>query len=269
MNTERPDPTNIFKNHKPSATELDLMNGIDVWNQYVLPRDKTISEQAERIKELDNLVHLLNQYDIGEVLPSHVVDLFNSMLKIDPVTDKFVNAIRTPIDILNEVSRYEYGMDFFKLSDSLASSHVAQSAMQIYNRELIVLNNNLRNKVDQSIEVLESVKSALEFYKLNFETSTSLYVKVTDFITDYAKNNDGWISVKERLPDEGQIVLSFGDGKRASLSEFSAGIFYRYIDNVPGDRLMSIYYDKITHWRPLPEPPKTDNAKNKPERHEG
>jgi hypothetical protein len=64
-----------------------------------------------------------------------------------------------------------------------------------------------------------------------------------------------WISVEDELPEDGQIVLCFGIGKIASMSMYGDGIFVRYIDHIPSDRNITIYYDKVSHWQPLPKPP--------------
>lgn len=63
-----------------------------------------------------------------------------------------------------------------------------------------------------------------------------------------------WISVKERLPEGGQRVLTFGPIYR-SVSEMlfikQPGKNYYYLD---GGRLVEPTF--ITHWMPLPDPPK-------------
>jgi hypothetical protein len=64
-----------------------------------------------------------------------------------------------------------------------------------------------------------------------------------------------WIKVADRLPNIDQVVICFGDGKRPSVAIYT-GVFERFIDPVPNDRIMRVYYDKITVWMPLPEPPK-------------
>jgi len=70
-----------------------------------------------------------------------------------------------------------------------------------------------------------------------------------------------WIDVKDRLPDEGQTVLTFPyyvvcmfgiDGERSGF----AGKFSNYISGI-GD------VETLPHprfWMPLPDPPKTVNT---------
>ena len=61
-----------------------------------------------------------------------------------------------------------------------------------------------------------------------------------------------WISVKDRLPEDGEIVLVCG----------SRGGVYTAVHNKPGQyrdwhKLNSkTHYCDPTHWTPLPEPPK-------------
>lgn len=74
-----------------------------------------------------------------------------------------------------------------------------------------------------------------------------------------------WISVKDRLPEENQIVLtSCEQGKmfllRKVSEEFLGGtLFWKYCcgydkDLVDGES----YCYEITHWMPLPAPPKEE-----------
>jgi hypothetical protein len=68
----------------------------------------------------------------------------------------------------------------------------------------------------------------------------------------------GWISVRNRQPtksDEYLVVITYGDNYSIGIAEFV---------NFPGDGFWRIGKDsvllpdfmKITHWMPLPEPPK-------------
>ena len=62
-----------------------------------------------------------------------------------------------------------------------------------------------------------------------------------------------WISVKERLPDDGVDVL-ITDGKNRDVS-FCQPTYY----DDSKEWFIRIYFGhfgKITHWQPLPEPPK-------------
>jgi hypothetical protein len=66
-----------------------------------------------------------------------------------------------------------------------------------------------------------------------------------------------WISVKDRLPTEGTSCLAFFE------SGIIDSVYYcqnsRFLLGLEG---IESLYSNVTHWMPLPEPPKdTDNIK--------
>lgn len=62
-----------------------------------------------------------------------------------------------------------------------------------------------------------------------------------------------WISVEDRLPKQWETVLVFCDGIRSTDFISSTGRWYEHID-----------HDSVTHWMPLPNPPKgEDDEKQK------
>jgi hypothetical protein len=65
------------------------------------------------------------------------------------------------------------------------------------------------------------------------------------------KPNSEWISVKDRMPEEGVDVLVYG---YIYLNRKGADV--DFVDRESGD---FFYYDEgeVTHWRPLPEPPES------------
>ena len=71
------------------------------------------------------------------------------------------------------------------------------------------------------------------------------------------RNDMEWISIKDRMPECGDIVVAWLSKKREpSCVRFdidSQGPVY--YDLVPVDRFMD-REDIVTHWTPLPEPPK-------------
>ena len=62
-----------------------------------------------------------------------------------------------------------------------------------------------------------------------------------------------WISVKDRLPNVGQIVLAFG--KRSATTGMFQGVNKR--NELWWWKEHTIKY--VSHWMPLPEPPKEDD----------
>jgi hypothetical protein len=66
---------------------------------------------------------------------------------------------------------------------------------------------------------------------------------------------DGWVSVKERMPEPDTQVLVFRIG-RCRTGYWSTGSGARWwIDGGPSE---SIEHSYTTHWRPLPNPPALD-----------
>ena len=91
------------------------------------------------------------------------------------------------------------------------------------------------------------------------------YQAAKDQLADTGKVMPQWISVKERLPEEGQIVLtSCEQGKMFLLRKVSeeflgSTLLWKYCcgydkDLVDGES----YCYEITHWMPLPEAPKEE-----------
>lgn len=59
-----------------------------------------------------------------------------------------------------------------------------------------------------------------------------------------------WISVKERLPDINDEYIVFTEDAEVFICEYLPSV------NQWWDRDASIIYGRITHWMPLPDPPK-------------
>jgi hypothetical protein len=76
---------------------------------------------------------------------------------------------------------------------------------------------------------------------------------------------DGWISVKERLPELYEDVLVYGKNFNHRWSnDTEPDRFYvaRYCGDTCGWTIPGIGGLTITHWRPLPEPPRGENGEN-------
>ena len=84
------------------------------------------------------------------------------------------------------------------------------------------------------------------------------YKGTCDECNQFATNGDKWISVKDRLPETGYktMVIVCVDGKKTAARWFERTIIsgklvkrFKYPWDV-------ITCENITHWMPLPEPPK-------------
>lgn len=67
----------------------------------------------------------------------------------------------------------------------------------------------------------------------------------------YRQSASEWISVKERMPEPETVVLTcvtYGGGNKEIGMSFTTKRFPDIFDSFHGDR--------ITHWQPLPNPPK-------------
>ena len=91
------------------------------------------------------------------------------------------------------------------------------------------------------------------------------YQAAKDQFADTGKVMPQWVSVKERMPEEGQIVLtSCEQGKmfllRKVSEEFLGGtLLWKYCCGYDKDLVDGESYSyEITHWMPLPEAPKEE-----------
>ena len=62
-----------------------------------------------------------------------------------------------------------------------------------------------------------------------------------------------WISVKDRLPDYREDVLAFSP----EFKEYMMGQVFEWEDTVVCE-FDEYILTKVTHWMPMPEPPKED-----------
>lgn len=65
------------------------------------------------------------------------------------------------------------------------------------------------------------------------------------------KNNDGWISIKDGLPQSKENVLCFYKFEPESPNVIADNVYF-------GNGVWMNETDKVTHWMPLPEPPKEE-----------
>lgn len=66
-------------------------------------------------------------------------------------------------------------------------------------------------------------------------------------------NNGGWIPVTERIPADGSDILVYcddGEESRIVACNYDNGVWFDCVFNTV------MVFKNITHWMPLPEPPK-------------
>lgn len=84
-----------------------------------------------------------------------------------------------------------------------------------------------------------------------------------EILRKQSDNNNGWISVEERLPDAFKDVLLFHTYKEGAHP--AAGINVGFFEHVKEKRFVVIDLNKeycyvnATHWQPLPIPPSSPN----------
>lgn len=97
-------------------------------------------------------------------------------------------------------------------------------------------------------KLIDIVEAYADF--LDWDTKEEMVDSIMEFLA--TDNNVGhkWISVKDRLPEHGDIVLCHT--KHDDLLVFQwCEMSHRWVDQYEDYR-----QDYITHWMPLPQPPK-------------
>ena len=96
---------------------------------------------------------------------------------------------------------------------------------------------------------------AFKFY-LNEDSGYAMTMNRDAFLAGYAAAQPKWISVKERLPEIGEWVLINGPEVCQRIEPPSASWKAEYAWNT--DHETFYYPEDITHWMPLPAPPKEE-----------
>ena len=80
-----------------------------------------------------------------------------------------------------------------------------------------------------------------------------------DVVVDFIRTMPGcggWISVKDRLPDKDVFVLTYGDGIMEVMKLSDATVAGVTLEMWKTNDDYFIWTEDVTHWMPLPEPPK-------------
>ncbi|WP_194740116.1 DUF551 domain-containing protein, partial [Pasteurella multocida] len=83
------------------------------------------------------------------------------------------------------------------------------------------------------------------------EKQSGLYDEI-DYIVEHPKiveysQNNGWISVEDRLPSERENILIYTDTGEIKIA---------WRDDIFFMSLVTYHLSSVTHWQPLPLPPK-------------
>lgn len=109
---------------------------------------------------------------------------------------------------------------------------------------------------DAVLEIIERVTNeAVEKRQPKYLIQPRIIAEIAGLPTIEAEPDNGWINVKDRLPDvstahTSQLVMVFSTN-----NEYE--IYFDVYNSLSG-KFMSEAQNgcKVTHWRPLPEPPK-------------
>lgn len=124
----------------------------------------------------------------------------------------------------------------------------------------------------ESVTVLKKLRDA--YYKCEQDSEMKdvarLIVASALDVAIAALERDRWISVEERLPELNTSVLVHGIGNTdgfwgEQVTAISKRFLFKIFPSSEGEETWSSPWQyfhtdyKITHWMPLPEPPKDDN----------
>jgi Protein of unknown function (DUF551) len=116
-----------------------------------------------------------------------------------------------------------------------------------------LLGTEKENKVKTPEELAEEY--VLSQHDVNVEYSGTLEGCKDDFLAGYKAASPQWISVKDRLPEEDQEVLIGWFQVTASNKQYFAHDVAIFNENeFSGWRK----YPEVTHWMPLPNPPRKE-----------
>ena len=114
--------------------------------------------------------------------------------------------------------------------------------------------------IEEAIQILDpkTCSEALEKYSTDIETLEAC-IEAQNGVFDELRKRQ-WISVKDRLPQGSngkslcQMVIAYTVDKEMAVGWLNGQIWYL----IPGkeDTICTFARDYVTHWQPLPEPPK-------------
>ena len=87
-----------------------------------------------------------------------------------------------------------------------------------------------------------------QFIRFDAAYPQSIFSVKNDLIEKINKLEfEEWISVEDKLPEPGQIILGYNGRIQHCL--YRAGCFFRHTDPCDMDRIINYYHNDITHWK--------------------
>ena len=106
---------------------------------------------------------------------------------------------------------------------------------------------------DDVLEIIERVTNeAVEKKQPKYLIQPRIIAEISGLPTIESEPDSGWISVKDRLPEDDVSILICSERQTISKATYSSDMGRYYIAD------SDLWYNEldITHWRPLPKPPK-------------
>ena len=104
---------------------------------------------------------------------------------------------------------------------------------------------------EKLVELLQNAKAAMKSENLSCDIARNMFV--VDFMMANGVTVQEWISVEDRLPEDGEYVVCIA--KRNPFSRFMP-IVARIEKNGWANPITEQYISEVTHWIPMPQPPK-------------
>ena len=108
--------------------------------------------------------------------------------------------------------------------------------------------------------LMNRAADAIEELATNYDAATDIMKHQTEYIEELSKPR--WIPVTERLPDTSHSVLVAGKMKYEWEKEYTRFVDLGWNDGVSFETCNDWYEGQhefeVTHWMPLPEPPKEE-----------
>ena len=104
---------------------------------------------------------------------------------------------------------------------------------------------------EKLVELLQNAKAAMKSENLSCDIARNMFV--ADFMMANGVTVQEWISVEDRLPEDGEYVVCIA--KRNPFSRFMPMVA-RIEKNGWANPITEQYISEVTHWIPMPQPPK-------------
>lgn len=234
----------------------DLKAGYTLGNADVailneLARIALASLEAEPVCVIDqsNLDYLKSGSD-ADVWPASRTEMGDVLL--------YRTAPPAPASVPDELSREEYKRRFMeddKFNDTFRGGWSACRAAILQGAEPVTKAYKLPDDFDfdrfNDVVWLEAVASNPHMHSLTTSTIAMVALELNKRLEDGNSPviPDGWVACSERMPEEGEIVLT-SDGASINLGESErSGVNLRFFTSIfSGRELLA------THWMPLPSP---------------